>query len=565
MKILGVFKKFDNVHPLWNIFQKWLEQHDTDWVSIVEQQDQAFSIQAFAPDVIVTDQFVLDSETLKEYPTIFYLVDYLFTEPKDEIVTKLAQAQAIFTCSVYLSKQIHQSFNVAAKVCLPYGKFEPSTGKYIVYDRDHPYVSELHMHLPREEFREYFSLDDFNEAKLFLPWPKEDVFDNRICLASCKSVPVVSEQHEYADEFLQQYVTKNAQPNIWVQTIKSMLRDRTHWVNKLKTFTVRYGNAENMDDQLKKIVREKNSRNESTKRASFVEIQAIANGTVRNTVNSRRKRTPQPQVPNSNMASSIFLSGGIGDVLALESFMSDAQREMLTTICYGTNKQEFLEPIFKALPNYPNLVNHQITWNDFRNFWCFLRKGECNQRLSDDQRTPEFNAAEDWGIVVKFPQIKSGKLRYTYSSLIKHKLCNIDHLPIPVNYLAISPYSSDKRLRSRDFNNEDWASVNYYLSRKNMIGVVLNNGNEYVPSNPCLIDLSNKTSFVESVEVLKKSKGFIGIDSSLSVLAAKLFDYPELMIKTQSSHCQSNKTVYYAPRTKFQFLNTSIARLIPKG
>jgi ADP-heptose:LPS heptosyltransferase len=191
-------------------------------------------------------------------------------------------------------------------------------------------------------------------------------------------------------------------------------------------------------------------------------------------------------------------------------------------------------------------------------------KWECNGKLSDNQRTVEFDSAEDWGIVIKFPQIKHGALKYNNSSLINNKLCSIDHLPLPVHYCVISPYSSDKRIRTRDFTDDDWAATIYYLIKRNMTAVVLNSGNEYVPNNPCLINLSGKTSFVEAVEVMKKASGYIGIDSSMSVLAAKLFEYPNFMVKSQNDHCYSNKQIYYAPQTKFNFLNTAIAKLIPK-
>lgn len=566
MRILGVFHFFDSVHPLWSTFQYWLDHYEVDWISLHEL-DNAYSIQGYDPDVIITDDFLLDVETLKEIPTIFYLLDYMYEVPREEVIMKLSLAKSVYTCSSYLSKQINQTYNMSAKVCLPYCKVEPTVPRYIIYDEGHPFIHDIHLNLPREEFRAYTSLADLDEAKIFLPYSLNDIFDNRICIAICKNIPIVTGKYEYMDEFLQSYISVN-RLNKWTETVRNVLRDRKYWSDKAKTFSMRYANIENMENQVRKVVKDKLSRKDNTPpRSTYTEVQHKL-APMRTPINNRRRRAAQAQKETVNsfpVNPAIFLSGGIGDVITLESYMSDAQREALTTICYGTNKQAPIEQIFRGLPNYPNLSNHQIVWNDFSRFWCFLFKGDCNGKLAINQKTAEFNNSEDWGIMVKFPQIKSGILKYNNSSLITYKLCSIDHLPLPVNYCVICPYSSDKRIKSRDFSDDDWAAAIYHLIKRNMTAVVLNNGNEYIPDNACLINLNNKTSFIEAVEVLKKANGYIGIDSSLSVLAAKLFDYPNLMIKSQNDHCYSNKHVYYAPQSKFNFINTAIAKLIPKG
>jgi hypothetical protein len=49
-------------------------------------------------------------------------------------------------------------------------------------------------------------------------------------------------------------------------------------------------------------------------------------------------------------ASSIFISGNIGDVFALESFMMDDERKNLNAIFYGTRARNDVESLFKAIP-----------------------------------------------------------------------------------------------------------------------------------------------------------------------------------------------------------------------
>ena len=68
-------------------------------------------------------------------------------------------------------------------------------------------------------------------------------------------------------------------------------------------------------------------------------------------------------------SNSIFITGGIGDIFAVESFLTDQERHSLTTIYYATNKRVPIESLFRCLKNFPNLRNHINVWDDVNNFW----------------------------------------------------------------------------------------------------------------------------------------------------------------------------------------------------
>ncbi len=259
---------------------------------------------------------------------------------------------------------------------------------------------------------------------------------------------------------------------------------------------------------------------------------------------------------------SVFISGGIGDTFAVESFLTDDERENISTIYYATNKQKTIELLFKSLKNY----EHIVVWDDFSKFWCFFFKDQCLNTLICNSKKLEnipddFIRSKDLSISIIFDQVKKGLRQYNQSSFIKNKLTDISKFNLKYNYFVISPYSSDKRVVDRDFNFRDWANCLSYLKKTNTKGVVLNDGNESIPKDNQLIDLSKKTNILEAIEILKQAKGYIGIDSSISVLASKLFNFQYLHIKSKNKHLYDCASCYYAPQTDFSFIKPSIGKI----
>ena len=271
----------------------------------------------------------------------------------------------------------------------------------------------------------------------------------------------------------------------------------------------------------------------------------------------KRDRPSRPIRAKSNRPfTSVFISGGIGDVIAVESFLSDEEKENLTTIFYATNKRPFLEELFKSTTSFPNLKNHINVWEDFSKFWCFYSVEDFIKKCRDC-RVPfnsKIHLSKDLSILKVFEEIKLGTLKYNESSFLKNQLIDVNAYNLPQNYLVILPYSTDKRIRNRDFDSNDWEAILMTLKESGMKGIVINSEKEPIPESDLLIDLSQKTSLIQAIEILKTSRGYFGIDSWMSVLAAKLFDYPNLQIKSHNEHCYSNSPFYYAPKTNFNFL-----------
>lgn len=257
-------------------------------------------------------------------------------------------------------------------------------------------------------------------------------------------------------------------------------------------------------------------------------------------------------------STSILLTGGLGDVLAIEAFFSDGLRNKLKTICYATHKSGMIQSCFKALPNYQAVP--LVVWSDFRGFWCFYSKDEVQAKFNGKRgRAPtEFYFSQDYSINTIFPRIRSRDLAYNQSSFAIHKLADISSLNLPARYLTVSPYSSDKRNGERDFKEDDWNDLLLYAKKHELPLVVLNDKAEKVPTDPLITDLSNRTTVVQALEVVKGGCGYVGIDSSVSVIAAKVFAKERLAVRSRNGHCYANQDIYYAPQTDFSFIARSV-------
>jgi hypothetical protein len=533
--LLGVFHSFDPLHPLAHSFHHL----NCDW-------------RVCRPgDALPPAQFVVTDAIAQPGADLYYLTEATLAELDDldpaEAASWLA-GREVWSPSVRSAQNFRDRCGVGVRVVPPWIEAEPAVPTHLLFDPAHPYVGPLQDAFPRESFRPYGSLDDLAGAKAFLPVPGRA--DMRLAWAAARLVPVVvpaGADCEWA------VAAPPADPAAWVRAVRGALRDRLQNAGKLKAVANRYRSMSDFRDRVRQALRMKPTRAEAMSMVPFQPARPRPPG--------RPRPSPVgPVVPPGEPADTIVLTGGLGDVLALESYMSDEQRGRLHTICYATNKRHLIRPLFDALPNYPSLRSHLTVWDDFSAFWCFLSKEECCRRLSPVP--PELAAAEDWSILPKFAAIRAGRLSFNRSSVLVHPMADVSGLVLPDRYVAICPYSSDKRVRERDFDDADWAATLFWLVKKGLTGVVLTTGGGYVPDTPSLVNLSDRTTVPEAIEVLKRAVGYVGIDSSLSVLGAKLFDPPMLAVKSRNDHCYANKGVYYAPKQRFDFLGHSLTKLL---
>jgi hypothetical protein len=275
-------------------------------------------------------------------------------------------------------------------------------------------------------------------------------------------------------------------------------------------------------------------------------------------------RRPQPQRPVSLkppdtgvVGDAILLTGGLGDVITLESFFPPELRRLVKIVYYATRAKGRVEELFRSLPGYRGVGGHVSVWDDYAALFAFMSKPEVASHVKRAGRPlPEkWGLVQDWSISRIFPLIHRGVLPYTGSSLLTGGLADISHFHLPDGYVVVCPYTiNDKRMASRDFDRGDWDRLVARLERTGTPAVVVNQGTDPVPTHPLITDLSNRTTVPEAVEVVKQAKGYFGIDSAFSVVAAKLFDPPMLVVKSQNGHLASNTNVYFAPKTTHTYI-----------
>ena len=136
---------------------------------------------------------------------------------------------------------------------------------------------------------------------------------------------------------------------------------------------------------------------------------------------------------------------------------------------------------------------------------------------------------------------------------------------LPDNIILICPYTQDNRVNcilcdnmhtetnnciaTRNFTINDYYKTESILKSNKMIGIIVTDVETILPDKikDSFIDLSGKTSIEESIEILKLSSGYIGIDSFLSVFATKIFANDNVIIKCYNKHGYKWKDLYWYP------------------
>ena len=144
-----------------------------------------------------------------------------------------------------------------------------------------------------------------------------------------------------------------------------------------------------------------------------------------------------------------------------------------------------------------------------------------------------------------------------------------DKFNLPDKYIVICPYTEDNRIScihckkshlkidkcplTRNFVDIDYINTIKFLNENNITGVMLSKVfieiSSSIDINNNIINLSSKTTLVESIEILKHSCGYIGIDSFLSVIASKLDNCKKKYVKCNSTHPINFKHIYWYPNT----------------
>jgi ADP-heptose:LPS heptosyltransferase len=256
----------------------------------------------------------------------------------------------------------------------------------------------------------------------------------------------------------------------------------------------------------------------------------------------------------------------IGDFIAFESFLTDKEKANLKEIiCFGNkNNNDTRHHLIKKSIFYnkkikitmlPRINKEKIGFTRERasllkNYMSNnLHLSNNKYKILIDYRF--YNQNDQYKEILKNQNIKN-------YSFIKQKLCEISKFKLPQEYISISAWTYNIVKSGRLFNIEDWHETIKILKSNNIKGVILNDQKWYLDNlwfkeilkEDCFINLTGKTNYFEAIEIVKNSKGFIGIDSSLSIIATQALQEKSIIIKANSDSGAHRFFNYYYSNLK---------------
>lgn len=265
-----------------------------------------------------------------------------------------------------------------------------------------------------------------------------------------------------------------------------------------------------------------------------------------------------------------IVTGGIGDFIALDylyNFTSNYDLIFITT--HSLSLKKIMNSYFKN--NYFAFYFNFQLYNKYG----FETKKELLENIPEISfiKNIDFININDYfpflikTNLLKIPE-KMEYLNYTIFDVDKSKI--IEKFNLPENIAFISPYSKNLKIDcincnciheikpncnlTRNFTNLDYFNTIEILKKNNLIGIIISVDKITLPNNTSsyFINLSEKVDIIESIEILKKCKYFIGIDSCFSVFATKILKNENIIIKSNNKHLFEFEKIYYYPNSNKQ-------------
>jgi hypothetical protein len=249
----------------------------------------------------------------------------------------------------------------------------------------------------------------------------------------------------------------------------------------------------------------------------------------------------------------LLWSLGIGDFLTLDSFIPDFFYKKIKKIFLFTSRNETFKNLITANKNYSNI---QVIFADdkydkgeiykidnYIEFFCLDNKIDINECFQDDL------------LIWRTPLIRGIKPKV--SSFFTKKLCDVNCEFSIEKLCIICPTTTNTRDR-RFFTNDDWEETIKILKYNKLQGIVIGDNKSEIPKTKEIIDLTGKTTIIEAIEITKKSKYYIGIDTFLSTLAMQLLPEENIYIKSTESHLLENIKFFSPFKNNISFIYSKI-------
>jgi len=255
----------------------------------------------------------------------------------------------------------------------------------------------------------------------------------------------------------------------------------------------------------------------------------------------------------------ILLTCGIGDFIAMESHAPLVERELVTSIHWATRARESIQQLVPFV--FPNVEEHVVqrdTWGaPFTTEFCVSSRDDL------PNLPPE---VVDWSVKVVSDEIRTGQRRFHGSALMDVQLATLDGIPLPTRpYFVVHPFSENARTVERDLDPRERTAAFRHAAKLGYSCVVVNKGGPRIAVPPNVVDLSDKLTLFQTLEIVKRAAGFIGCASFPAVLAAQVLTPQWLFVKCNPSVKRFYHWLYYAPQSTNQFCSSDLLDLFPHG
>lgn len=259
-----------------------------------------------------------------------------------------------------------------------------------------------------------------------------------------------------------------------------------------------------------------------------------------------------------------LFTGGLGDFIGAESFMTEAEKDAVTTVLWATRNRKEIQAAFDMKEIFPNLREEKIMFDDWSDdrptrpwqpgdrFMNIGMKNELNLKCNLNLSQEELDAISDHSLDATLQRIFSGhRWQSSRCTSMRSSWGDVSRFKLPQRYIVIHPWS-DAEINGREFNNSDWENIFKFLEKIDCVGVVVNQSASYPPVHPRLIQLTNLTSLKETWSIIAGAEACILCASSLACFATKIFPKDRIWLKGGHEHMFSDWATYFyhGPHTK---------------
>lgn len=235
----------------------------------------------------------------------------------------------------------------------------------------------------------------------------------------------------------------------------------------------------------------------------------------------------------TSSSASLLISNGIGDWIVYDSLLTSQRLSQVKTVYWANRGQDDLIPICQQLPGW-RTAEHRPVWTDWSRLRGFADPAHLRNHAAshDVSLPPELETAEEW-----WPGMWRGHRDWQPSRLLGTELADVAGLlaDLPESFVVVqtdSPHNGEVYRQRRRLAPKEIYALDARLAALDAWGVLVDlPGLRLPPGVTRLIDRRGQLSLAEGWELLKRSGGYIGIDSCFSVLAAQVFaDRPDRLL-----------------------------------